>query len=367
MSDAISRRRFCAATIAAGAAPAIAAAAAGDPQGAAVPSQGIIDVHSHPFLESWKKASRQSIASRGGDSAALTIEGSPAPDWSVNGTLELMDKMGIAAMILSYPSGVQFLKGKPAIDLARAMNEELAEIIKAHPAQFGAFAVLPLGDTDATLAEIRYALDTLKLEGVCLPTNVDGVYLADERFAPIFAELDRRRAVAFVHPVTPAFFGEIALKFNPALLEFMFDSTRMITAMIYSGMRHRYPNFTIISTHAGGTAPYLAARLAVAAPVPNMGASVPLTPGDVMRDLKTFHFDLTASASPNALASLLQLVPPTQIFMGFDYPLMPVQSILPTQNGLRTYTGFSNEDREAIRYGNALRMFPGLAARRASA
>ena len=101
----------------------------------------------------------------------------------------------------------------------------------------GAFAVLPLFDADKALEELRFALDELAMDGVCLLTNADGVYLGDERFAPLLAELDRRRTTAFVHPDTPAFNKAIDLPISSSVLEFMFDTTRAITSLVYSGTR----------------------------------------------------------------------------------------------------------------------------------
>src|SRR5258708_30641415 len=128
------------------------------------------------------------------------------------------------------PAGA-FLKGKPARDLACAMNELFAEIVARHPTRFGAFAVLPLDDMDASIEEMIYALDVLKLDGVSSSTHVAGAYLGDFRFDAWFAEMNRRGATLFVHPVPALNSGQVAMGINVAILEFMFDSTRMATNM----------------------------------------------------------------------------------------------------------------------------------------
>jgi predicted TIM-barrel fold metal-dependent hydrolase len=81
-------------------------------------------------------------------------------------------------------------------NLARQVNEYLAEVKHDRPDRFGAFAVLPLPDIGGSLDQIAYALDVLELDGVSVFTNAGGSYLGDSRFDPIFTELQRRSAVA---------------------------------------------------------------------------------------------------------------------------------------------------------------------------
>src|SRR5208282_4146085 len=122
-----------------------------------------------------------------------------APHWSVEATLAMMDRTGIATGMLSVSSpGVHFGNDKNARLLARSVNEFAARMIGDHRGRFGGFASLPLPDVDGALAEIAYALDTLKLDGVVMLTNFNGVYLGDKRLDPVFDELNRRGAVVFI-------------------------------------------------------------------------------------------------------------------------------------------------------------------------
>lgn len=133
---------------------------------------GIIDVHAHALLPLWLDAAYKATGLPAGK---FHIAGSPVPEWSVESHLAMMDANGIAAGVLSWPSGTAFLKGPAARDLARAMNEVFTAIIHRHPTRFGAFAVLPLDDLNAAIEEMVYALDVLKLDGVSTGANVSGV------------------------------------------------------------------------------------------------------------------------------------------------------------------------------------------------
>ena len=135
-------------------------------------------------------------------------------------------------------------------------------MVADHPTRYGMFASLPLPDTSASLLELKYALDVLHAEGIVLMTNYRDRYLGDPDFAPIFDELNRRKAVVYVHPTTCGCNVDV-LPDNPAaLIEFPHDSTRTITSLLFSGTFSRCPDIRFIFSHAGGTLPFLANRIA---------------------------------------------------------------------------------------------------------
>ena len=107
--------------------------------------------------------------------------------------------------------------------------------------RFGGFASLPLPDVDGALEEITYAFDTLKLDGVVVLTNFNGVYLGDQRLDPVFDELNRRGAVIFIHPTSPICWQQSALGYPRPMIEFTFDSTRAVVNLIFSGTLARCP------------------------------------------------------------------------------------------------------------------------------
>ena len=172
-------------------------------------------------------------------------DGMPAwPAWDMNAALASMDRLDIATAVLSISSpGVHFGDGPAARALARAVNESGAQAVGAHPARFGLFATLPLPDVEASLAELAYALDTLQADGIVLLTNHQGAHLGDPRFEPVFAELDRRGAVVFIHPTTACAACVGDLPYPAPMIEFMFETTRAITHLIFSGTLARHPKY----------------------------------------------------------------------------------------------------------------------------
>lgn len=308
---------------------------------------GIIDVHSHPILDVGAQAPMKDL-----------------PHWSVEHTLSLMDQHGIAASVLSIPFAANFAEGRQACTIARQVNEKLAEIVQRHPGRFAAIASLPGRNIDGGLEEMAYALDELKLDGITTTTNVDDVYLGDERFDPWLDELHRRGATLFVHPIGVSSSPAVGLGLNPSLLEFMFDTTRMLANMVFSGRKERYSNINIIATHGGGTMPYLVKRLQTLTQVFGIGEGrQQLTPQEVKAGFASFHYDLTAATSPGHLHALADLVPISRLLMGFDNPFMPEWSFAPAIDDLERWQSFTDSDLAAISNVNAGALFPALAQR----
>jgi 6-methylsalicylate decarboxylase len=166
-----------------------------------------------------------------------------------------------AAVISTGPPGVFFGDAGQARELARLVNEQLAAIVREAPQRFAALASLPLPDVDGALEELGYAIDTLRLDGVMLVSQVAGSYLGDRAFEPLMAELDRRGAYVFVHPTFPPN-GQPLPQHPIWLYEFPFETTRAITNLIYSGVLERHPRIRWQFAHLGGTAPFISHRLA---------------------------------------------------------------------------------------------------------
>lgn len=302
-----------------------------------------------------------------GEGAPLSIAGAPVPPWSVAGHLKVMDESGIAASLLSWPGAASFLKGQAAKDLARAMNEAFAGIVDQHPGRFGAFAVLPVDDIDVALDEMAYALDVLKLDGVSLTTSANGRYLGDTYFDPLLEEMHRRATTLFVHPTVPPGFDLAAGGLNPAILEFMFESTRMAANMVLSGAKARFSRVNVICTHGGGAVPYLTPRIGILEPIFGAGHGRPTaTRQEIFDGLASFYYDLTAATHPAQLDAMRRLVPATRLLMGFDYPMMPATEIAPSKALLDSYDGMTVEEKSLITHENAAQLFPRLQAPRGS-
>src|SRR3979409_2526375 len=310
----------------------------------------IIDVHSHPILPYGQ--------------GAPVGPGQKQPDWSVESAISYMDEHDISACVLSDPDSANHARGQEARDIARPANETLAEIVSRGPSRFGAVATLPGQDADGAATEIVYALDILKMDGVSTSTSINDAYLGEQQFDPWFEELNRRGATLFVHPTFTKATQTLLIGLNPSVLEFMFDTTRMIANMVATGAKKRFSNIKIISTHGGGTIPYLLNRIQMLDHAFGVGTGrLEISPEEVREGIASFYYDLTAATSEAQLDAILKLVPVSQLLMGFDFPLMPKSSFAPVIADVGRYSAFSETDLRSISYANAFCLYPELAKR----
>ena len=275
-----------------------------------------------------------------------------------------MEQYDIAACVLSTPAAANDATGQEARDIARRTNEFLAEIVSKHPNRFGAVATLPALDADGAIAEIEYALDTLKLDGVTTTTSISDVYLGEPQLNPWLEELNRRSATFFVHPtITRA--GETLLNgLNASVIEFMFDTTRMVTNMVATGAKKRFSQIKIIAAHGGGTIPFLVNRIQMLEHTFGVGLGrLELSSEEVRKGIASFYYDLTAATSEAQLCAILKLVPVAQLLMGLDNPFMPKSTFAPAIADIGRYAAFNETDLRSISYENAFRLYPALAKR----
>jgi len=275
--------------------------------------------------------------------------------WQPSQAIEAMDKAGIAVAVLSIGTPSVWLGDAAASrKFARECNDATAEIQTNHKGRFGHFGSLPLPDVDGSLCEIEYLFDTLHADGIGLSTNYDDKYPGDESFAPIFEELNRRKAVVYFHPTAASFAFDQVKDMPPPTLEFPFDTTRAIASLMFGGTLARCPDIRWIFSHGGGTLPILANRIVgLARNRPELAARVP---NGVMAELGKLYYDVVAIRTPGAFAALKEIADPARLLFGTDFPFWPPQETIDALAALK----LPAPELAAVERGNALALLPGL-------
>ena len=335
------RRRLLAGTAGLGAISALAASGCAAPAPAG-PHR--IDVHHHISPPPWVTALK-----------AAKLDSPPVNNWTLQKSIDDLDGGGVATAITSPTlPAVGFLNAADAAAVARASNDYARKLADDSRGRLRMFALLPMPHVDATLAELAYALDVLKAEGVAFMTSYGNRYLGDASFAPLMDELNRRKATAYTHPNDPACCLNTGSGMPPVIIEYGTDTTRTIASLVFSGTARRCPEINFIFSHAGGTLSALTERFTVQMMRPPY-AKEGFTQARVLSELRRFHYDTAQASNPVAMASLTKFIPISQIVYGTDFPY---RSAAEHTKGLAEI--FSGADLRAIERDNALRILPGL-------
>jgi predicted TIM-barrel fold metal-dependent hydrolase len=185
-------------------------------------------------------------------------------DWTPARAIEQMDKSGVRTAVLSLAStpGLWFDDGAEAANkTARMCQDYAAEMQKDYPGRFGIFAPLSMLNIDATLKEIEHAFDVIKADGINLQSNYGDKWLGNPIYKPVLEELNRRKAVVYVHPLVAACCSQLSVGTFPAVIEVPHDTTRTVTSLLLSGSFARYRDIKWLFSHAGGTIPMMAGRI----------------------------------------------------------------------------------------------------------
>lgn len=310
--------------------------------------QGRIDVHHHVIPPAFVEAMQAKGITK--------VAGALLPKWTAEKSIEVMDANGIQTAITSLSApGVHFGDGVvPASTLARRCNEFSADMAVRYPGRFGSFAVLPMPFTEAACAEAIHSLDVLKADGVVLLGSTDGHFLGDARFDELMSELDRRQATVFVHPNLHATSESIGLNMPGFLIEFLCDTTRAAVNLILSGTLEKYTNIRWILAHAGGFLPFVAGRVAGAG-ISGLDAKAP---HGIMHYIRRFYFDTALSPSRYSMVALRELVEPTHILFGSDFPFAPAPITALECRTLDESNLFAEPIQYGIARGHALELFP---------
>ena len=281
--------------------------------------------------------------------------------WSPQKNLCFMDQLGIESAVLS-------LTGSPGGDgegvvnraFARSLNATAHQAVIDHPGRFGFLANLPIpGDTEAALEELAYALDVLGADGVNLTSSYgkgdQARYVGHDAFDPIWAELDRRGAVVFIHgdqtpgsnrypnPLVPIPVGEVPNETYKAAAD-----------LVTRGKKRRYANVRIVLSHSGGSTPFLASRVAGLARY--QGAK--LTREEMIEDFRDFYYETALSGFETNLVALEDFVEPDHILFGSDFPAVDLATAAWYTDNVDAYFADRPQQLESVMRSNALALFP---------
>jgi predicted TIM-barrel fold metal-dependent hydrolase len=315
------------------------------------PAVRIVDTHHHFFPPAYLEP-----LAAWNDKAGLPGQTPIQRAWTVARAIDDMDRNGVATAVLSISTpGIWFGEAEATRKMARICNDYGAELARAHPGRFGLFASVPMPDVDGTLREIEYALDVLKADGIGFMTNYGDKWPGDPMFAPVFAELNRRKTIAYFHPLAPnCCAGTLIPGVTGSPVEYVFDTTRAVISLLVNGTFARMKDTRFLFSHAGGTIPMLAGRIANA--LKGRKDIAEIAPDGIDAEFRKLYYDTANSFYAPTMAALTSYVPDSQVLFGTDFPYLTIGQNL---DGLRKL-GLGAAQMKAISHDNAIRLIPRL-------
>ena len=261
-------------------------------------------------------------------------------------------------LVLAVPPLEEVGPAPVAAEFARMANDEMAELVQAHPDRFAGFAAaLPLNDTEESLEEIDRATSQLGALGAQMFSNVQGVPLDDPRFEPIFARLEELGRMVWLHPTRnatrPDYPSESASEYGLWWsIGWPYETAAALSRLVYSGLMERHPNLRLIAHHGGGMVPHFSARLGMGPGYRQVKDTLPKPPVDYFRH---FYADTALFGAPHAVRCVLDFFGPQHVLFGTDMPLGPANAVEATIHDIEA-SELSEEDRAAVYGGNATRL-----------
>jgi len=269
-----------------------------------------------------------------------------------------MDAAGIDMQILSLTSpGVEQLEAAEAAAFARETNDFLAEAIRSHPTRFGGFAALPTADPNAAVAELERTIHEYGFKGAVINGHIQGRYLDDKFFWPIFERAEALSVPIYLHPTPPpqpvieASYGG----FSPIVTELFagpgwgwhIETAIHVIRIILGGTFDRYPGLQIVVGHMGETLPFMLQRLDMM-PAAMTKISRPIS--SYLRE--NIHYTFSGFNYTPTFLDLLLEVGVDRIMFSADHPYASMVQARAFLDRLPV----SPADRERIAHGNAERL-----------
>ncbi|HIY84200.1 amidohydrolase family protein [Rubneribacter sp.] len=311
-----------------------------------------INCHTHFVLPAYYDA----VVKHGADKE----DGFPMPTrWTIEENVEFMDEVGVDVSVLSLSTPhPHWGDDAESRELCRKINETIAQEIAKFPDRFRFMGALPLPDMEGSIAEARHALDDLGAVGVKVPSNAQGVYLGNESLEPLWAELNERKAVVFIHPSRPPRLTEGVFTSGPMpVFEYLVDETRTVVDLLCAGVLDRHPNVRFILPHVGAFMPTVVDRLArISKHLVETGFMK--EEADIYGGMSKIYVDISGDVLPRNFDNLMTLVKPDKVLFGLDYPHTKRATLVKNAPVVKAFLHEKYPDAaDMILGGNAQRLF----------
>jgi aminocarboxymuconate-semialdehyde decarboxylase len=233
----------------------------------------VVDIHAHLNVASAEAALREAMPGlpRGLPFSCPASDAVNARMFAqigdrLNGTVERiadMDRLGVDVQALSPNPGQYYYFASPELgrDLARTINDGIAEAVASAPDRLVGIGSVPLQDVDMAICEMRRVVRDCNMRGIEIGTNVGGRDLADPAFRPFFAAAEELGILLFLHPLGFTQGERLSDHYLNNLIGNPLESTIALSHLIFGGVLDAHPGLRICVAHGGGYLPAYRGRM----------------------------------------------------------------------------------------------------------
>jgi predicted TIM-barrel fold metal-dependent hydrolase len=272
-----------------------------------------IDVHAHYWTDDYLDLLVDLGKADAGAARGLGAGGGA----ELEARLRLMDRAGVELQVLSAcPQVPYFEDGKKGARAARFVNDQYAELVQRQPDRFRAFAALPMPHVEESVGEMGRALDELSMAGIAMNTTILGHALVEPDFQPVFAELNRRAAVLYLHPAGNGACSPLIGNYELTwMVGAPVEDTISVMQLITHGIPARYPDIKIINSHLGGALPMILQRAD-----DQYRWEAPDTPEPPSVAARRMWYDTVGHGHVPALRCAIESLSADRLLLGTDFP-----------------------------------------------
>ncbi len=273
----------------------------------------------------------------------------------------VMDQFGDYRQILTLAVPPPEELGDQAAELARAANDELAELVNRYPDRFAGFtAALPMNDPQTAAAELERAMTDLGALGAQVHSNVGGAPLDQPSFDVIFEVITRYDGMLWIHPTRSPIWSDYPVEEQSKYgiwwsLGWPYETSVAMARLVYSGCFDRHPGLKVITHHAGAMIPHFAGRLASPIEDEDRAAIMAGLKADPMEYFRGFYADTAMFGASHAVRCAVEFFGASHLLFGTDMPLGGPNVVADTIADIESL-GLTPEDTAAIFSGNARRL-----------